>query len=67
MDEGKPSKQRGAYIPETPAGTVLMDLKASTEERAWQNLLRAAAHMPYKGVEGFKQRGYQVNFWKEQS
>jgi hypothetical protein len=65
MSEGK-KQQRGAFIPETPAGTVLMHLKAKSEERAWANLLRDAAHMPYSGVDGFKQRGYKVLYWKEQ-
>lgn len=48
------------YIPVTPAGTPCDWLEADTEEQAWQNLLRDAAHMPYRGVAGFKQRGYTV-------
>lgn len=59
-------RPQGAYIPETPAGTVLTHLKAKTEEQAWANLLRDAAHMPYRGIEGFKARGYKVEFWSPQ-
>lgn len=58
--------KRGAFVPETPGGTPLLHLKAKTEERAWSNLLRDAAHMPYQGVQGFKQRGYKVLFWEQQ-
>jgi hypothetical protein len=59
------AKKRGTYIPETPGGTVLAHLEAKTEEKAWANLLRDAAHMPYKGVTGFQKRGYKVLFWEE--
>lgn len=52
------------YIPATPAGTVLFHLSAKTEQKAWKNLLRDAAHMPYKGIDGFKARGYTVELWK---
>jgi hypothetical protein len=62
----KQHPKRGAFVPETPAGTVLFDLRAKTEERAWANLLREAAHMPYQGIEGFKRRGYKVEWWEEQ-
>lgn len=51
------------YYPETPGGTVLMHLGADTEEQAWKNLLKDAAHMPYQGIEGFKERGYKVLPW----
>ena len=54
---------KGFYVPATPAGTPLPHLKARTEEQAWSNLLRDAAHMPYRGVEGFKKRGYTVEHW----
>lgn len=38
-----------------------MNLAAKTEEQAWKNLLRDAAHMPYPNtVEAFKKRGYTV-------
>ena len=49
-----------SYIPITPGGTLLFDLKAKTEEQAWRNLLKAAAHMPYKTKERFIARGYTV-------
>lgn len=48
------------YVPVTPGGAVCIWLKAKTEEQAWKNLLNDAAHMPYKTVAGFKQRGYTV-------
>lgn len=54
---------QGAYVPETPAGTPLVHLRAKTEEQAWANLLRDAAHMPYRGIAGFKARGYRVERW----
>lgn len=52
------------YVPATPAGTVLFHLAAKTEQKAWENLLKDAAHMPYKGIEGFKARGYTVELWE---
>lgn len=58
------AKPKGQWIPETPGGTVLMDLAASTETQAWTNLLKDAAHMPYKDIAGFKARGYIVEFWE---
>lgn len=48
------------YIPVTPAGTSLGWLMSETEEGAWKALLRDAQHMPWRGVEGFKERGYTV-------
>ncbi len=48
------------FVPVTPGGTVLFHLSAFSEEKAWSKLLKDAAHMPYKGVEGFKKRGYTV-------
>jgi hypothetical protein len=56
---------RGSWIPSTPAGTLLPWLEAPTEAKAWANLLKDAAHMPYRGIEGFKRRGYTVDFWEE--
>lgn len=50
----------GQYVPVTPAGTPCTWLAAKTEQEAWRKLLRDAAHMPYRGVEGFKQRGYTI-------
>ena len=49
-----------SYVPVTPGGTVCMWLESSTEEEAWERLLKDAAHMPYDGKEGFIQRGYTV-------
>lgn len=48
------------YIPVTPAGSVLSWLSSATEDRAWAKLLKDAAHMPYNGIEEFKQRGYEI-------
>lgn len=48
------------YIPYTPAGTCLAHLEANTEDKAWANLLKDAAHMPYKTKENFIKRGYTV-------
>lgn len=52
--------QHVTWVPVTPAGTMLFNLAAHTAVDAWKNLLLDAAHMPYKGVEGFKRRGYTV-------
>lgn len=48
------------FVPFTPAGSCLMHLAAKTEQGAWAKLLLDAAHMPYKTVEHFKERGYTV-------
>ena len=48
------------YVPHTPAGTMLVHLKATTPEKAWAALLEDAAHMPYKNVQAFVDRGYTV-------
>lgn len=53
-------KTTTTYVPVTPAGSVLMHLESKTEEKAWNKLLKEAAHMPYDGKEGFIQRGYTV-------
>lgn len=52
--------KNGDYIPHTPSDTGLYHLAAKTEAEAWAKLLKVAAHMPYKGIEGFKKRGYTV-------
>lgn len=52
------------YFPETPGGTVLAHLGAKTEERAWENLMRDARHMPYNGRAEFEARGYKVLAWE---
>ena len=48
------------YVPVTPAGSVLMHLESSTEEKAWKRLMREAAHMPYPDQAAFEARGYEV-------
>ena len=49
------------YIPVTPGGTPCFWLSAETEQEAIDNLLQDAAHMPYDGWEGFKERGYTID------
>ena len=61
----QPTGTNAFFIPETPGGSVLMHLKARTENEAWAKLLKDAAHMPYKTKEGFIRRGYSVNRWEE--
>lgn len=58
------SKSKNWFIPVTPGGTVVFELKAENEKKAWNKLLKDAAHMPYKGVQGFKDRGYKVELFK---
>jgi hypothetical protein len=53
------------FFPETPAGTVLTHLGSKTEEKAWEKLLKDAAHMPYKTKENFIKRGYKVLRWEQ--
>ncbi len=48
------------YAPITPGGTCCGWLMSDTEDAAWSKLLLDAAHMPYNGVAGFKERGYTV-------
>lgn len=52
------------YIPITPGGTPLLHLGAYTEDKAWENLMIEAAHMPYESKEAFIRRGYEV--WEMQ-
>ena len=54
-----------SWVPVTPAGTIIMHLESDTEDEAWARLLEDAAHMPYDGKEGFIQRGYTVEEFKE--
>ncbi len=49
------------FIPVTPAGTVCFWLEADTEEKAWENLMEDARHMPYKDKGAFVKRGYKVD------
>jgi hypothetical protein len=48
------------YVPVTPGGTYCFWLASKTEDKAWEKLLKDAAHMPYRGIEGFRERGYTV-------
>lgn len=48
------------WYPVTPAGTVIVWLASDTADEAWQKLLEDASHMPYKGKEEFRRRGYRV-------
>lgn len=61
-----PSRQRKViYVPVTPAGTYVMHLHSDTEDEAIAKLLKDAAHMPYKGWEGFQNRGYTISKLEE--
>lgn len=51
---------KSVYYPITPGGTICTWLGSDSEDEAWQKLLKDAAHMPYRGIEGFQQRGYTV-------
>ena len=54
------------FMPETPGGSVLVDLKAKTEQGAWDKLRNSVKHMPYKTKQDLINRGYRVNCWTEQ-
>lgn len=58
------SEMDSPWIPSTPGGTACTWLAAETEDKAWENLLRDAQHMPYKTKENFIKRGYTVDQWK---
>ena len=58
------SVSSGSYMPQTPAGTVLFELAAETEDNAWLNLIYYAGHMPYNTKDNLIRRGYKVLFWK---
>ena len=51
-------KVKDTWIPVTPEGTVCYTLAAHTKTEAWNNLLRAASHMPYRSKKGLMERGY---------
>lgn len=51
---------RKSWFPVTPAGTVCDWLRSSTQDEAWKKLLKDASHMPYRGKQGFLERGYTV-------
>lgn len=60
---------RAWYVPVTPAGTPLPygmsgTLAARTERKAIENLMRDAAHMPYKTWAEFEARGYTIEKWE---
>lgn len=59
----KSINHKACWVPVTPGGTVCDWLMAKTEDEAWANLLRDAAHMPYKTKENFIARGYTVEKW----
>jgi hypothetical protein len=61
----KPPPKRTQYVPFTPGCTCLIHLAASTEDKAWERLLKdATADAPLgasaQGKEEFKTRGYTV-------
>ena len=52
------------FCPITPGGTACTWLIARTKEKAIKNLLKDAAHMPYKTWENFEKRGYTIEDWR---
>ena len=48
------------FVPVTPGGTILDWLSATSEQSAWDKLLKDAEHMPYKTKENFIKRGYTL-------
>ncbi len=61
-EQGMSEKEQ--YVPVTPGGTPCVWIAANTEEKAWENLMKDAAHMPYKTKKNFQKRGYTVEKWK---
>ena len=55
-------KKKGTYVAFTPGETLVYESAAKTEQGAWDKLMKAAAHMPYKTKENFIKRGYTVEF-----
>ena len=53
------------YVPVTPGGTPCFWIKSKTREGAIRNLLKDAAHMPYKTWENFEKRGYTIEEYEE--
>ena len=51
------------FVPVTPGGTPLPHLADISEAIAIKNLLKDAAHMPYKTWENFQKRGYTIEQW----
>lgn len=54
------------FVPTTPAGTPIWSAKATTKQKAIVNLMREAAHMPYKSWSEFKHRGYTIEEYSQQ-
>lgn len=52
------------FVPVTPGGTACYWLASGTKEEAIKKLLEDAAHMPYDGWKGFKERGYKIAWLK---
>lgn len=59
---GKLPTPKGKWVCFTPSVTYLYETEAPTEKEAWSKLLKEASHMPYDGIEGFKERGYECEF-----
>jgi hypothetical protein len=57
---GEDGVKNKKFIPCTPAGTLCTWLSAGTKEKAIANLMKDAAHMPYKTWENFQKRGYTI-------
>jgi len=51
------------FVPVTPAGTPLIDLRGATKQQAINNLMKSAAHMPYRDWGDFQRRGYKIESW----
>jgi hypothetical protein len=65
-------KQSVWYVPITPGGTPVAYgagcrmgkvNAARTEKKAWENLMKDAAHMPYRNKQEFIERGYTIEVW----
>lgn len=54
------------YVPCTPGGTDLWELRAITEEQAWAKLMKAVIHMSYANIDNLKHRGYTVSLFKSE-
>ena len=60
----KDGAKDGVWVASTPGMTYLAETESHTEAGAWKKLLKVATHMPYRGIEGFKERGYTVDYWQ---
>lgn len=52
--------RKNYYYAFTPAGSMLTDTHAKTEQECWQKLEKCLAHMPYRNLDEIKERGYKV-------